>query len=114
MEIMKRTAIFAASAILAACASVPKVAISAGDVPAEISAMPSDEFSWRGQAYTPERMGDAIRAAKAAEGLTSVVLLYGDDATVQDIVDVAIIARAAGLPAFYKQGDKFNPITVSR
>ncbi|WP_147298589.1 hypothetical protein [Lysobacter soli] len=111
---MKRIAIVAASAFLAACASVPKPATYAGDVPAEISAMPGDEFSWRGRNYTPDRMGDAIRAAKASEGVTSVVLLYGDDATVQDIVDVAIIARAAGLPAFYKQGDKLNPITVSR
>jgi hypothetical protein len=106
--------IVAVSAVLAACAVVPKTDTHAGEVPAEISAMPGDEFSWRGQTYTPDRMGDAIRAAKASEGITSVVLLYGGDATVQDIVDVAIIARAAGLPAFYKQGDKLNAIEISR
>ena len=59
-------------------------------------------------------MGDAIRAAKHSEGVTSVVLLYDQEATVQDIIDVALIARAANLPAFYQQGDKLNHIEVSR
>jgi hypothetical protein len=59
-------------------------------------------------------MADAIQAAKHAEGITSVILSYDQEATVQDIVDVAMIARAASLPAFYRQGDKLNHIEVSR
>lgn len=59
-------------------------------------------------------MSDAIRAAKNSEGVTSVVLLYDQEATVQDIIDVALIARGASLPAFYQQDGKLNQIDVSR
>ncbi|MBZ4039311.1 hypothetical protein [Novilysobacter selenitireducens] len=101
-------------ALVGGCASISRLEPTAGLVPAEIAASPGDEFSWHGRSYSVDRMGDAIRAAKQSEGITSVVLLYDAEATVQDIIDVALIARAAGLPAFYRQGDELKHIEVSR
>jgi biopolymer transport protein ExbD len=106
--------ILVAAMLTSGCASAPQAEPVAGSSPAEISAAPGDEFFWRGRNYSLDRMGDAIRAAKHAEGITSVVLQYDSEATVQDIIDVALIARAAGLPAFYQQGGKLNHIEVSR
>jgi len=96
------------------CASVERPEPVPGELPAEISAAPGDEFTWRGSNYSIDRMGDAIRAAKHSDGVTSVVLVYDQEATVQDIIDVALIARAASLPAFYQQDGKLNHIEVSR
>jgi hypothetical protein len=107
-------ALFGTLIVAAGCASVDRPEPIAGEVPAEISAVAGDEFSWRGRKYSIDRMGDAIRAAKHSEGVTSVVLLYDQEATVQDIIDVALIARAASLPAFYQQDGKLNHIEVSR
>jgi len=59
-------------------------------------------------------MRDAIRAAKRSEGITSVVLLEDQKSTVKDILDLTLIAGAAGLPAFYRQGDKLVPIKIER
>ena len=106
--------LLATLAVLGGCSSVSRLESTAGQLPAEISAAPGDEFVWRGRSYSVDRMGDAIRAAKRSEGVTSVVLLYDQEATIQDIIDVALIARAASLPAFYRQGDKLNHIEVSR
>ncbi|MBJ7575490.1 hypothetical protein [Luteimonas sp. MC1828] len=97
-----------------ACASVARSEPVAGELPAEISAALGGEFIWRGRTYTVDRMGDAIRAAKHSEGITSVVLLYDQETTVQDIIDVALISRAASLPAFYQQDGKLNHIEVNR
>ena len=108
-------ALILASAIAACgCASTQQAEPTAGLLPAEISAAPGDEFSWRGRNFSVDRMGDTIRSARHSDGITSVVLLYDAEATVQDIIDVALIARAAGLPAFYQQGGKLNAIEVSR
>ena len=107
-------ALFAVLVFATGCASVAQPEPTAGELPAEISAAPGDEFTWRGRNYSVDRMGDAIRAAKHSEGVTSVVLLYDQEATVQDIIDVALIARAASLPAFYQQEGKINHIEVSR
>lgn len=96
------------------CSSAPKVEPTAGNRPAVISAAPGDEFVWRGHRYDPDRMASAIRAAKTSEGITSVVLAYDQEATVQDIIDTAMIARGARLPAFYEQYGKLNHIEVSR
>ena len=101
-------------ALLSGCATIDRSEPTAGLKPAEIEATQSDEFLWRGRNYSVDRMTDALRTAKSAEGITSVILLYGEEATVQDIVDVALVARGAGLPAFYRQGEKLNHITVSR
>jgi hypothetical protein len=112
--IIKKSLLAAMIAATTGCASVEPSKPDAGVLPAEISAAPGDEFTWRGRSYSIDRMGDVIRAAKHSEGVTSVVLLYDQEATVQDIIDVALIARAASLPAFYKQDGKLNHIEVSR
>ncbi|MGY0613417.1 hypothetical protein [Luteimonas sp. A501] len=107
-------ALLAGLVLATGCASVARSEPVAGEFPAEISAAPGEEFTWRGRNYSVDRMGDAIRAAKHSEGITSVVLLYDQEATVQDIIDVALISRAASLPAFYQQEGKLNRIEVSR
>lgn len=100
--------------VVCGCVSTPKPELTAGILPAEISATAGDEFSWRGHSYSVDRMADTIRSAKYTDGITSVVLLYDAEATVQDIIDVALIARAAGLPGFYLQDGKLSAINVSR
>jgi hypothetical protein len=87
---------------------------SAPDViAAEVAATPSDELAWRGHDYSVLELGEAIRSAKLSENIGSVVLLHGESATVEDIVDVAKVAHAAGLPAFYARDGKLNRIEIS-
>lgn len=109
-----KKALLAVLVLATGCASVTSTEPVAGGFPVEISAASGDEFTWRGRNYSVDRMGDAIRAAKHSEGITSVVLIYDREATVQDIVDVALIARSATLPAFYEQDGKLNYIEVSQ
>lgn len=117
-----KTLLLSTFALVCGCASIPesKQPVPAqehtvGALPAEISATtPRGEFTWRGHNYSFERMRAAIRAAKHSEGITSVVLLEDQKATVKDILDVTLIAGAADLPAFYRQGDKLVPIKIER
>jgi hypothetical protein len=113
VSVIHRT-LLAVLVVATGCASSARPEPTGGELPAEISAAPGGEFTWRGRNYSVDGMADAIRAAKHSEGVTSVVLLYDREATVQDIIDVALIAREASLPAFYEQGGQLNHIEVSR
>jgi len=107
MDIIRKAFCVAMIAATTGCASVDRPELAAGALPAEISAA-------RGHTYSVDRMGDAIRAAKQSEGVTSVVLLTDQQSTVQDIIDVALVAQAASLPAFYRKDGKLSRIEVSR
>lgn len=103
---------FAALFLMAACASIARAAPVASDRPAEVAPVPEGGFSWQGQVYTVPELGKALRLAKPSESITSVVML-GDDATVQDVIDIAALSHAAGLPAFYRLNGKRHRIEVS-
>lgn len=105
---------FAALFLMVACASIARAApvAVASDRPAEVAPVSEGGFSWQGQVYTVLELGKALRLAKPSESITSVVML-GDDATVQDVIDITTLSHAAGLPAFYRLNGKLHRIEVS-
>lgn len=103
---------FAALFLMVACASIACAAPVASDRPAEVVPVPEGGFSWQGQVYTVLELGKALRLAKPSASITSVVML-GDDATVQNVIDIATLSHAASLPAFYRLNGKLHRIEVS-